>query len=114
MNIRIDSEDSFKKEMTSVINNLSERMSFIEDVILSKDEDQIDDLDNENNEDCCCEDCCCEDKRDYSLDEHLLSDLITSMKRLREYDLQKYKEYYEYLEDDDDIISDLNSTYYAE
>ena len=109
MNIRIDSEDSFKKEMTSTVNDLSERMSFIEDAILSNDEDQVNDLDNENNEDCCCE-----DKRGYSLNEHLLSDLITSMKRLREYDLQKYKEYYEYLEDDDDIISDLNSAYYAE
>ena len=106
MNIKINNDESFRKEMMSVINNLSERMSFIEDVILSENEDQVDDLNDEESENCC------EDKRGYNLNEHLLSDLITSMNRLREYDLQKYKKYYAYLEEDDDIISDLNSTYY--
>ena len=106
MNIKINNDEYFRKEMMSVINNLSERMSFIEDVILSENEDQVDDLNDKESENCC------EDKRGYNLNEHLLSDLITSMNRLREYDLQKYKKYYAYLEEDDDIISDLNSTYY--
>ena len=34
------------------------------------------------------------------------------MNRLREYDLQKYQKYYIYLKEDEDIISDLNLTYY--
>lgn len=108
MNIKINNEESFKEEIISAINNLSERMSIIEDTILSENEDQVDDL--ENNEDCCCEAC----KKGCNLSEHLVSDLITSMQRLREYDLQKYREYYDYLEEDDDIISDLNSAYYEE
>ena len=112
MNIEINNDESFRKEMMSVINNLSERMSFIEDVILSENEDPVDDLNDEESEDC--EDCCEERIRGYNLNEHLVSDLITSMKRLREYDLQKHNEYYDYLEEDDDIISDLNSAYYYE
>lgn len=108
MNIKINNDESFKKEMMSVINNLSERMSFIEDVILSENEDQVDDLNDEESENCY-EECI----KGYDLDEHLLSDLITSMERLREYDLQKYREYYDYLEKDDAIISDLNSAYYG-
>lgn len=106
MNIKINNDESFRKEMMSVINNLSERMSFIEDVILSENEDQVDDLNDEESENCC------EDCKDYSLNEHLLSDIITSMNRLREYDLQKYQKYYIYLKEDEDIISDLNRTYY--
>ena len=109
MNIEINNDESFRKEMMSVINNLSERMSFIEDVILSESEDPVDDSNDEESEDCC------EERiRGYNLNEHLVSDLITSMKRLREYDLQKHNEYYDYLEEDDDIISDLNSAYYYE
>ena len=107
MNIEINNDESFRKEMMSVINNLSERMSFIEDVILSENEDPIDDLNDEENEDCCEEHI-----KGYNLNEHLVSDLITSMNRLREYDLQKYQKYYIYLKEDEDIISDLNRTYY--
>lgn len=121
MNIEINNDESFRKEMMSVINNLSERMSFIEDVILSENEDPVDDLNDEENEDHVedlndeeSEDCCEERIKGYNLNEHLVSDLITSMRRLREYDLQKHNEYYDYLEEDDDIISDLNSAYYYE
>ena len=109
MNIKINNEESFKEEIISIINNLSERISVIEDTMLSESEDRVDDLENKNNENCC--DVC---KKGCNLSEHLVSDLIVSMQRLREYDLQKYREYYDYLEDDDDIISDLNSAYYEE
>ena len=106
MNIKINNDESFKEEMMSVINNLSERMSFIEDVILSESEDPVDGSSDEERENRC------EDKKSYSLNEHLMSDLIDSMNRLREYDLQKYQKYYIYLKEDEDIISDLTRTYY--
>ena len=50
MNIKINSEESFKKEIISAINNLSERMDFIEDVILAENED-LDENQENNSED---------------------------------------------------------------
>lgn len=107
MNIKINNDEPFKEEKISVINNFSEKVSVTEDTVLSENENQVDSSNDEEMENRC------ENKRGYNLNEHLLSDLITSMNRLREYDLQKYKKYYAYLEEDDDIISDLNSAYYG-
>ena len=107
MNIKINNDEPFKEERVSGINSFSEKVSVTEDTILSENKSQVDNSNDKEKENCC------EDKRGYNLNEHLLSDLITSMNRLREYDLQKYKKYYAYLEEDDDIISDLNSAYYG-
>ena len=106
MNIKINNDESFKEERISVINSFSEKVSVTEDTVLSENENQVDDSSDEERENRC------EDKKSYSLNEHLISDLIDSMNRLREYDLQKYQKYYIYLKEDEDIISDLTRTYY--
>ena len=106
MNIKINNDESFKEERISVINSFSEKVSVTEDTVLSENENQVDDSSDEGRENHC------EDKKSYSLNEHLMSDLIDSMNRLREYDLQKYQKYYIYLKEDEDIISDLTCTYY--
>lgn len=104
MNIKINSEESFKKEMISAINNLSERMDFIEDVILAENDDL--DENQENNSEDDINDC------DYcKLDNEFTKNLIVSMNRLKEYDKQRLEEYYKYLEDDDYILYELESLY---
>lgn len=104
MNIKINNEESIKKELMSMINDLYERMSFIEDAILTKNDDLDEDRENDSEDDVNDCDCC-------KLDNELNKRLITSMKRLREYDAQKYREYYNYLEEDDDILYELDVRY---
>ena len=98
MNIKINNEDAFKEEVMSMLNNLSDRLSFIEDVILAEDteEDQIDDSEREMY---------------CRLDNDFTKDLILSMNRLKEYDRQKMEEYCRYLDDDEELLYELESMY---
>lgn len=97
MNIKINKDELFNEDIISILDSLNKRISNIENKVFS-DENTEDDSES------CCEDC----YRGRNLSEDLVPELITSMKRLREYDAQKYREYYNYLEEDDDILYELD------